>query len=1036
MNTRLAARYRVLCALMAVTVHGLRAAAPEPARDVAVWLRWAIPLPKEIKIEQQVTVPASEVAITLRDDADALERNAARKLRTLLRDRAGVDTVERISFEILLGVCDEQGRLGDVTVPDTARLQELPNREQAYLIRPVGTDRLVLTALDSRGVFYAALTLRQLLESRFRGGSVTIPLTNVTDWPDMSERGEWGQSSTRDVEWFAEHKMNLVEFHTPHEVDKDGVSVTAINQGLLRRGRLNAVKTVPIISHLNGMARRGVYTAFPDLRGQGDTARHRGSTDNWAPCASNPKLLEIVAGWMRGYAAAGVRDICCWLSESKGVYCSCEACSKAGAYALETRAFVKAWQQARSDYPDLRIRVLLTQGSYSMNDKVLAEIPPEVGVTYYDGGRTYDSSRDPMIYPLLEEYAAGGRWLGCYPQLTPSWRIVSPWSCPQFVKYRMTEFVDKGLASLGGYVVPDNRLFDFNVIAAAEWSWNAHGRDEREFALAWATRKAMPQPDAVADWAVMLGPVAWDIYGARLVSRYFFYPGAIEGMVAARAKPAFGQGMFQYIPDAAHLARNLQVCRDATALAERCGSPAIKAETRAVTTYYEMLDQLCSICTLLAENTTLDVRQREALQQHTNRLVLAGALNVEALQDWERCVAIGAGRGRFLEGVQATEDSVRAVAQALGAFGIRDPGRLLMSRRIGGWKLEDFREGAEIVKTFDVTENILGPGTYRVTFQYAGGWNGLGTRRAALVAQPQDGSGAPVELSVDEHMGSIGHRSEGNMYALKLEEHDPAMLYLVVSNVRGTPPQVQAPGRTGCSGVVYFRREREPDWQVRVMSVKPLAADEAAATLKTGFTGTGIRVGVVVGGYGSNGMLELFEKSKDFDALPIGVGRLRDDECQVIILPQFRSGMVPDGLAEEAADFVRRGGGLIATHDAVGYRSMPKVCTEVCAGGVEHIRNKQWQVSADHPVAKGLPRDRLLTQSYYDHVQLGCGPKGTVVATAETSGKPVVVAGSLGKGRYVACGLLVGFSADSQEVIPSPDESALLLNAATWCAGQ
>ena len=51
------------------------------AKQPNEWRRWLIPLPKEVTLEKQVTVPAAEVAITLRDGADALERNAARKLR-------------------------------------------------------------------------------------------------------------------------------------------------------------------------------------------------------------------------------------------------------------------------------------------------------------------------------------------------------------------------------------------------------------------------------------------------------------------------------------------------------------------------------------------------------------------------------------------------------------------------------------------------------------------------------------------------------------------------------------------------------------------------------------------------------------------------------------------------------------------------------------------------------------------------------------------------------------------------------------------
>ena len=136
--------------------------------------------------------------------------------------------------------------------------------------------------------------------------------------------------------------------------------------------------------------------------------------------------------------------------------CDCPLCRKndIGQYARETQCLIKAWRIAGKRYPDLKLRILLTQGSYQTNDKVLAEIPPEVGVTYYDGGRTYDSSREPMIYPLLESYVAQGGWLGCYPQLTASWRIVCPWSGPQFIRYRLNEFASKKLQCLCGYATP------------------------------------------------------------------------------------------------------------------------------------------------------------------------------------------------------------------------------------------------------------------------------------------------------------------------------------------------------------------------------------------------------------------------------------------------------------------------------------------------------------------------------------------------------------------------------------------------------
>ena len=70
---------------------------------------------------------------------------------------------------------------------------------------------------------------------------------------------------------------------------------------------------------------------------------------------------------------------------------------------------MKAFEKAKEINPAIHLRILLTQGSYPVNDKVLEAVAEGVGVTYYDGGRTYDSSHNPMIYPLLEEYAGKGR---------------------------------------------------------------------------------------------------------------------------------------------------------------------------------------------------------------------------------------------------------------------------------------------------------------------------------------------------------------------------------------------------------------------------------------------------------------------------------------------------------------------------------------------------------------------------------------------------------------------------------------------------
>lgn len=116
-----------------------------------------------------------------------------------------------------------------------------------------------------------------------------------------------------------------------------------------------------------------------------------------------------------------------------------------------------------------------------------------------------------------------------------SWRLVCPWSGPQFIKALMSEFVDKRLRCLCAYTAPTNRFYEFNVTAAAEWSWNAHGRNEREYSLAWAARQGLSDPEKAADWAATLGPVGWDVYGAGVPMVWFYGGAGLSGRWRAAA---------------------------------------------------------------------------------------------------------------------------------------------------------------------------------------------------------------------------------------------------------------------------------------------------------------------------------------------------------------------------------------------------------------------------------------------------------------------------------------------------------------------
>ncbi len=1032
---------------------------PVSPSDARAWVRWTIPLPKRIEINGQVTLAPDQVGVHLRRDAGDVEAKAAAQLEALFTEQAGVEPKGN-EFRIVLGVCDEQGRVRGRPGVDPRRLRSLPNADQAYAITVVDDKDLVLTALDEKGVYYAAQTLCQLLEAKLTEEVAVIPLVEVLDWPDLAERGEWGGSSGRDIEWLAAHKMNLVEAHIRQKVNEDGTATVEVNEERIRDGRLNALKLVPILTHMEGLQRTGVYDVYPELAGTGyDPADPpRGAI---APCCSQPKFVEVFAGWMEALAAIeGVSDISAWLSESH-VQCECEQCQKVGQFPLEARTLVRAWRIAREKYPDLGMRILLTQGSYDTNEQVLAEVPPEVGVTYYHGGRTYDSSREPMIYPLLADYAAKGRWLGCYPQLTASWRIVCPWTGPQFIRSRMNEFVGKRLQCLCGYATPDNLCYEFNVLAAAEWSWNAKGRDEREFATAWATRKGFKDPDAVAEWAVRMGPVGWNLYGSRVPYSAFF--GQAAATVKQRKSPALGTGMYRYFPTIESLDADIATCRDAAEAARGFEAPALVGEAQAIGGMLRMLRAIYDMTVILSTVEDQPEAARERLNLSMHEMALSSQQATHALLDWRYALEGWPGAARFDDTLEIIQKTASDIGAHLAQFGIPDPGKPYRSNVIGTWTADDFEESRQARKEFEVTDLLTAPGTYEVGFRYTAGYHGIGSLRVALCTAPRDNPEQLTEIVVDEHAGGASHRPFDNVYTVKLDATDPSLGYFIRADLRGTPNSSQPAGRKGCEGNIWMRKVGSLDPDGPPPKLEPMTAEQASAFGPPAFETDKLHVGVLGAGYGASSIRAWLARQEGVEALYVArVTAKMIGPCQVVVIPQprtanllgeaevkaLRSFVAAGGAVEEGSARLRaqrsdprsgaqapQGGGLVVTHDAVGFRDQPPIIPEICAGGTDKARQTQWRTAGEHPITAAIEAGVAHGQSYYDQIQLRAGPDGTVIAVSAGDGEPIVVAGEFGKGRYVAIGLAVGLAADSEETEPEGAEGQLLLSSAVWAGG-
>jgi len=659
---------------------------PLDYKSAKIWFRWVTPLPKIIKYQGKLKIPATGIKLQLRPEATDIEISAKNELAELIAGNS-VAAKNNDSFEILIGICDEQGKINNITVPGADKLSGLKNNDQAYVISPLAKNGLAVVGLTGKGVYFGVKTLQQLIKPETKQNEIGVPIVFIMDWPDLSERGQWGawdhdpDLMMEYINFMAERKMNLMETGMrgmkSFSFDENGRGKINLDFDSRRKARLRGIKTVFMTEHLDKLGGKSdIYKRYPKAEGKGAKA-HLTTPAGWylvTPCASSLEFVKVLSEWLESCASQGVFDANLWLTEINR-RCECDQCKNHSQYVLEAKAFAKAWEIAHVKYPELRIRILLTQGSYEVNDQILSAITqPEIGITYYSGNSpgTYSLVQEPIIYPLMEDYAREGHWLGVYPVLSASWKNILPWSGAQYIKYRMTEFVNKGISSMAGYVAEDNnnRFYDFNLTAAAEWSWNAYGRDEREFAASWGTQRGISNPEIFADWAVLMGTVGWNVYGSRVPHGAFYGPAA--AMITKREQPVFGKGMFRYFQSIDDLERNIYTCQQALELAGSLEEKTVTAETLTLQGYLKMIKAIYNIADILAGDKDLNDNQIKSLQTLFNELKEAKIQTTDALTEWYKTIDSDYEIYKGNDAIVPTNQVLSEIASSLKPWGIEE----------------------------------------------------------------------------------------------------------------------------------------------------------------------------------------------------------------------------------------------------------------------------------------------------------------------------------------------------------------------------
>jgi hypothetical protein len=778
-------------------------------------LERVIPLPKRAEITGTRWLPADQVAISA-PSGDPAVRTAAQVLQDAVPGSV-LTSASTLASPFVLRLAIH---------PADPELLALPNAGQAYRIRPV-ENGLELVGTTGVGVLYAARTLAQLVQTTPSEGGpndIELPLAIILDWPDLAERGEWGGNAAWDLDCTAPLKLNLVEVGVVPGFDEQGkLRLTRITPALDETARALGGKALPYVPHLGDLGKMtNLFQWRPELMGTPDPSEPLPPDYKPSLCFSKPAAAAFLAELMGEIIETlSTDELNIWLTE-EGVPCFCDGCRGQNTYVLEARLLAAAYRLVKAQHPTFTLRILLTQGSYPVNDQVLAELPADMGATYYSGTHTYDSSHRPMIYPLLESYIARGGWLGVYPQVDNSWRTVWPFTGPQFIRARMREFVQKGLKSVTGYATPSNRFWDFNVAGVAEWAWNADGRDAHAFARAWAVRQGMTDVEGFARWACLVGPLGWDLAGSRFPMRLFWDPATtiLDGSTEMR----FGDGLLAEIPSAEHLQANIESARQALALAQALGDPARRAavaESQVVINAYLFLQALKALSDALRLPSTMTPTRPLApsLAPALAALDAAAETVVRGLWDWG-CLVYPATpqkpQHRFEETLSVFAQVVTEAYRSAGRLGIVDPRPAYRDRPLGGWTAADFPT-AEAALRFDATDLLDGPGPYRVMFRFTGGAFGLAIIAVAIMAvsiREADASGerevARIEPKSYGYGDSlppphIGRYEAWNDVRLDLPAIQPGARYLVQAHVAGIPADAPADRRT-CNGEVLLRR--------------------------------------------------------------------------------------------------------------------------------------------------------------------------------------------------------------------------------------
>jgi hypothetical protein len=306
----------------------------------------------------------------------------------------------------------------------------------------------------------------------------------------------------------------------------------------------------------------------------------------------------------------------------------------------------------------------------------------------------------------------------------------------------MQEFVAKKLSSMIGYATPSNRYYEFNIAAAAEWSWSVKGRSLGEFAEAYAVRRGIPQPGRFAEWAQRIGEIGWKLAGSRSVEKLIFGAGG-QAFINGQIQPGdflktlenlkFGGDLFAEFVDEKDFRETIVQARLALRTAQEIGDSQVMCESESVLNLMEFLASLKELAGLWQSSGQPDKdRLGTALQKMdiaAKRLTAAGYRWGMLVNPRPRTLLASRFRDSVDFAASAADQEWRLAVQT----GAADPQPGYRRRPVIEWTEKDFASAETVSLWADVTDLLSGAGEYDVILQFLEGTAGVGTRAVSLL---------------------------------------------------------------------------------------------------------------------------------------------------------------------------------------------------------------------------------------------------------------------------------------------------------------